>query len=172
MFTGNLSLDEHAMIHNWFENVVSGAAQVKSKWLQCVPFAHAITLVICHRNQALLLTEQISTKRLSVEQQAYLLLQKAWELQVGQNPPPSAADVNREVLSLLEHHMFETSKAAGPAGYQQWGLEVGMHQQRWSPYPHVPEEWNLGDIAEAEEEEYTVSLSCFSGRIDTHNFSI
>jgi hypothetical protein len=50
MFTGNLSLDECAMIHNWFENVVSGAAQVKSKWLQCVPIAHAITLVICHRN--------------------------------------------------------------------------------------------------------------------------
>jgi hypothetical protein len=59
--------------------------------------------------------------------------------------------------------MFEISKAAGPAGYQQWGLQVSMHQQRWSPYPHISEEWNLGYIAEAEEEEYKVSLSCFSG---------
>jgi hypothetical protein len=50
--------------------------------------------------------------------------------------------------------MFETSKAAGIASYQQWGLDAGNHQGGWSPYPSVPEGWNLSDIPEAEDIEY------------------
>jgi hypothetical protein len=59
-----------------------------------------------------------------------------------------------EAIGLLGRRMFETSKATGKAGYQQWGLDAGNYQGKWIPY--ASEEWNLGDIAEAKEEEYEV----------------
>jgi hypothetical protein len=49
-----------------------------------------------------------------------------------QNPPRSSADVDCETIGLLERRMFETSKAAGKAGYQQWGLDAGNGQGKWN----------------------------------------
>jgi hypothetical protein len=49
-----------------------------------------------------------------------------------------------------------TSQAVGPTGYQQWGLDAGEHQGKFSPYPHVPGEWKFDDIAEAEDTESQV----------------
>ncbi|KAF8524098.1 hypothetical protein BU17DRAFT_43229 [Hysterangium stoloniferum] len=67
-----------------------------------------------------------------------------------------AIDVDKEVIGLLKHEMFETSKAAGPASFQQWGLDAGNHQNTWSPYSFVPYSWNECDIPEPEETEYQV----------------
>ncbi|KAI0681781.1 hypothetical protein BC835DRAFT_1204103, partial [Cytidiella melzeri] len=55
-------------------------------------------------------------------------------------------DVDHECLSLLEEHMFVCSVEAGIAGYQQWGLDVGDHQERWNPYLDLPTHWNHGDF--------------------------
>ncbi|KAH7879468.1 uncharacterized protein C8R40DRAFT_991141, partial [Lentinula edodes] len=48
--------------------------------------------------------------------------------------------------------MFERSKAAGKAGYYQWGLDVGCHQDDWNPYEGLEEmdarDWSFDDADE------------------------
>ena len=41
--------------------------------------------------------------------------------------------------------MFEVSKEAGQAGYYQWGLDAGDHQDGWFPYANHTAEWNHRD---------------------------
>jgi hypothetical protein len=84
------------------------------------------------------------------------LLKHSWYIQYSQVPPFPAIDVDKEAIGLLEHEMFETSKAAGPASFQQWGLDAGNHQNKWSPYPFIPYYWNECDITEPEETIYQV----------------
>jgi hypothetical protein len=158
MFTGGLSVVEQAMVYNWFEQVIPGAKTTREKWLQKAPIAHAINLILAERNRTLLLTHKAFKRKLTEKEHTSLLLQKAWDLQCSQHTSHIPPDVDREAIGLLEKRMFETSKAAGKASYQQWGLDAGEHQDKWSPYPNVPAEWNLGGIAEAEDTEYQVSL--------------
>jgi hypothetical protein len=44
--------------------------------------------------------------------------------------------------------MFEVSKQASCAGYYQWGLDVGDHQEKWFPYTNVPDSWDHGNSEE------------------------
>lgn len=157
MFTGGLNILDQAMTYNWFEQVVPGAKLTKEKWLQRAPIAHSITLILAERNRALLLADKAFRKRLTEAEHALLLLKKAWDIQCIKHSPHRHPDIDREAIGLLERQMFETSKAAGKASYQQWGLDAGEHQEKWSPYPAVPEDWNIGDISEAEDIEYQVS---------------
>ncbi|KAF8632114.1 hypothetical protein AX17_004925 [Amanita inopinata Kibby_2008] len=61
-----------------------------------------------------------------------------------------------ECLERLERQMFERSKAAGPAGSLQWGLDVGDYQDHWNPYLGIPLDWNLEDMGwEESESEHT-----------------
>ena len=49
--------------------------------------------------------------------------------------------------------MFEQSAAAGEAGWYQWGLDAGDHQENWDPYSKVPGDWNIGDFYPEDNEE-------------------
>ncbi|RPD52542.1 hypothetical protein L227DRAFT_468077, partial [Lentinus tigrinus ALCF2SS1-6] len=49
--------------------------------------------------------------------------------------------------------MFERSAAAGIAGWYQWGLDAGDHQDGWDPYNEIPDSWNLGDFYPDDPEE-------------------
>jgi hypothetical protein len=80
MFTGGLTISEQSMIHNWISEVVSGAKNARSKWLQQAPVAHAITMIIVYHNQDLFLGDKGFLQELTVAQHNHLLLQKAWEL--------------------------------------------------------------------------------------------
>jgi hypothetical protein len=57
----------------------------------------------------------------------------------------SEVDVDRECLERLEEQMFERSAMAGVAGYFQWGLDAGDHQDCWDPYAVLPAHWNHED---------------------------
>ncbi|KAJ7140756.1 hypothetical protein C8R44DRAFT_533038, partial [Mycena epipterygia] len=52
--------------------------------------------------------------------------------------------------------LFEDSFAAGRAGNQQWGLDVGPHQNGWNPYTNIPRHWNHGDREDESESELQV----------------
>ena len=39
------------------------------------------------------------------------------------------------------------------------GLDAGEHQEKWSSYPHIPEERNIGDTSKATETELQVSVT-------------
>ena len=77
------------------------------------------------------------------------LLQRSWEVQVNTNfedLPLQLADVDGECIRALERRMFEQSEAAGLAGFYQWGLDAGDHQNAWDPYANIPHDWNAGDL--------------------------
>lgn len=146
-FTGDLSPNDCASVNAFFYRYLHPATSNRNRWLQKAPVAHAITLIILSRKFQNLPP---------VNSEEYLkLLREAWDWQT-QSRPPKGVDVDREAISILERRMFETSKAAGPASYQQWGLDSGTHQDKWSPYPDIPEEWNLRDYDEHEEDVYQV----------------
>ncbi|KAF9049132.1 hypothetical protein BJ165DRAFT_1387020 [Panaeolus papilionaceus] len=74
------------------------------------------------------------------------LMDQAWDLQISGMPTRSIdTDVDRECLYRLEEDMFEVSARAEMAGYYQWGLDCGHHQDNWDPYLNLPESWNIGD---------------------------
>jgi len=82
----------------------------------------------------------------SLRDQEHFLLIKAWEYQqTAFRPDFRDVDVDRESIRMLEEQMFEVSKEAGCAGYYQWGLDEGDHQDKWFPYQNVPSEWNHED---------------------------
>lgn len=73
------------------------------------------------------------------------LLRQAWEVQfTGTTSRLIDVDVEKECLERLEEDMFEVSFRAGIAGYYQWGLDSG-HHDNWDPYYYLPADWNVGD---------------------------
>jgi len=83
------------------------------------------------------------------------LLAKAWEVQLTRVPTIlNSIDVDAECIENLEEEMFENTTRTGPSGNEQWGLDVGHHQDGWNPYSGVPKTWHErkreGDEAECE----------------------
>ena len=73
------------------------------------------------------------------------LLQKGWETQLTGVPSfLMDVEVDKECLARLEEETFEVSNRAGIAGYCQWGLDFGDHQNWW-PYANLPQRWNHED---------------------------
>jgi hypothetical protein len=62
-----------------------------------------------------------------------ITLEAAWELLKQPDPIPPI-DVESRAVAALEQIMFESSIEAGTAGDEQWGLDVGPHQNGWRPY--------------------------------------
>ncbi|KAK0433001.1 hypothetical protein EV421DRAFT_2063429 [Armillaria borealis] len=60
-----------------------------------------------------------------------------------------------EALVLLEKRMFDTSEDAGFAGNNQWGLDIGMHQDNWYPW-NSPRPEDEKDTREGNESELDV----------------
>ncbi|PPQ88302.1 hypothetical protein CVT25_012365 [Psilocybe cyanescens] len=94
-----------------------------------------------------------------------ILINKAWAAQCRPRTTQEILkkDVDLECLSLLEEEMFENSIRAGVAGNEQWGLDVGNHQDDWIPYGDLPDEWNGGDRDGLEDE---TELMCGSNYVD------
>ncbi|KAF8886612.1 hypothetical protein CPB84DRAFT_1816710 [Gymnopilus junonius] len=47
-----------------------------------------------------------------------------------------------ECLYILEEEMFEVLTRAGKAGFFQWGLDAGHHQDGWDVYANLPPQFN------------------------------
>lgn len=156
-FTGDLSPDECASVNAFIYRYLHPATSNRNQWLQKAPVAHAITLII--------LARKFNSSAAVGSNEHAKLLEQAWALQTESRLPSKGVDVDREAIFLLERRMFETSKAGGLASYQQWGLDSGVHQEKWSPYPNVPEDWNLHDYDEPEDDVYQVTIKALNKNI-------
>lgn len=137
-FVGSLSVLQRAQIANWFDvHITLMDKNLRLSWLGRLPIAHAYTIYIAHS-----LTSDPKIEMLSWND----LLEQAWDVQVSSSASRLIdVDVECECLSRLEEEMFEVSTNAGIAGYYQWGLDTGHHQDNGDPYSNVPSEWIKGD---------------------------
>ncbi|KAH7907178.1 hypothetical protein BJ138DRAFT_1014934 [Hygrophoropsis aurantiaca] len=145
-FCGDFTARAYAEVANWFHHNVPGAKSGSHRWLGCAPLAHALTLLIAHRQRQIFEALPEFPTDGSEEEQMAFLLKHAWDdLDTKTGTQALFVDVDLECLAALEARMFEDSIHAGSAGNQQWGLDVGEHQHRWNPYEGLPEEWNAHD---------------------------
>jgi hypothetical protein len=100
----------------------------------------------------------------STKDQEAFIIGRAWDYQFHTTSAEwSIGDVDLESLQVLEERMFEVSKEAGQAGYWQWGLDAGDHQDGWFVYGCHPSECNRGDGDF--EDDFEVGLANFSAII-------
>ncbi|KAJ7577596.1 hypothetical protein C8J56DRAFT_798500 [Mycena floridula] len=57
--------------------------------------------------------------------------------------------------------MFTDSADAWKAGYYQWGLNAGPHQDGWNPYVGLPSHWSHDDACLLEECDPEVQVRTF-----------
>ena len=138
---GDIDAVDFGRIVNWMYTKIPGAQDTFHTWLGCVPTAHAITLVILERNMVQLMQDPHFPTVESKAEQHCFLLQKAWQYQTENvNEDILVCDVDRECLFLFELCLFSMSREA-TWSHEQWGLDAGDHQQNWSPYQNLPQDW-------------------------------
>ncbi|TFK82623.1 hypothetical protein K466DRAFT_499985, partial [Polyporus arcularius HHB13444] len=54
--------------------------------------------------------------------------------------------------------LFEFSPESGDAGFYQWGLDAGHHQDGWEPFNLLDSRWFTADYPENAEELLEASL--------------
>ncbi|KAF8903683.1 hypothetical protein CPB84DRAFT_1746080 [Gymnopilus junonius] len=133
-YVGSLSIIERAQISNWFDiHIGKRSKKARLAWLGYLPLAHAHTLYISQRLQRSPETALSHTS----------LLHHAWDiLYTGISERIIDVDVAKECLYILEEEMFEVSTRAGKAGFFQWGLDAGHHQDGWDVYANLPPQFN------------------------------
>ena len=155
-FVGDLDFATRAQIHNWIFENVPGANKAFHQWVGRYVVAHAVTLFLAYRLQS---------EDQPEDQQE--LLSRAWRVQVcaeSMGDRHEAVDVDLECLSHFERRIFECSEEAGEAGFEQWGLDAGDHQDAWNPYQDLPADWEDGWRPEDAEEILEVShYSVYAG---------
>lgn len=160
--TGDVSILDQARTANWFFHKIKGAKLDISRWLGCVPMAHTLTILIACRKKNQLLTSIAAANNSSNLSEEEALWVAAWNLQQNEVLAPVGVDVDLECLSNLEERIFENSFEAGVAGNQQWGLDVGPHQNHWEPYVGLPSSWIHEDREEHDSEVEVRSISSVS----------
>ncbi|KAK0435039.1 hypothetical protein EV421DRAFT_1716984, partial [Armillaria borealis] len=125
--TGGISQDDQAALNTWFDNKVPGAKQHRLNWIGLLPMAHSRTLLMASR---------LKDTFLSKYRKDWLtLLEKTWEYMdehMGTNF--TIINIDLEAHEIFEFRLFSQSEEAGVAGNQQWGIDVGCHQDNWYPY--------------------------------------
>lgn len=155
-FTGDLNAYDQSRIASWISQHVPGAQGNQQLWMSKAPFAHAINLVIAKRRHDILLRELVdSGKVLDESDLEGHIIHRAWRFQTSDEVMQDAnlgVDVDRECLLDLERRMFTRSLESGEAGYYQWGLDAGDHQDKWDPYRNLPSGWFHSDAVEYSDE--------------------
>lgn len=147
---GDLSIEERGQIGSWMCAKIPGAEETKHLWLGGAGMAHAINLVLAHKQRALFEAMPDYPSTGSVEVQQAFRLAAAWQYQLSHHPPDLLddvrhVDVDQECLFDFEQRLFERSEDSGKAGFYQWGLNAGPHQDRWDPYSLSRSEWTVDD---------------------------
>ncbi|KAJ7474341.1 hypothetical protein FB451DRAFT_1467183 [Mycena latifolia] len=150
-FTGELRSIDCARIANWFYRCVPGAKDSVADWMGRVPLAHAYTILIAYRNQEEILAEIQRNRDYADTERQLAIFNIAWRYQTSR-PALRFVDVDHECLGFFEERLFENSMRAGRAGNQQWGLDMGPHQDSWNPYANIPTHWNHEDRDENDSE--------------------
>lgn len=132
--TGKLEDDISSQIINWIYHKVAkdlkGTTGSKNRWVYNGGLQHGLMIWIAEQNGG--------NRTL------------AWK-QLVHDVRPVHADIDMMIVSILEDHMFDMRKIAGPAGNMQWGLDVGILQETWSPY-ELGSECRVLPIGKFEEE--------------------
>ena len=129
-YVGTLDINTRAMIQNWIDENISSAKDNRHRWIGRYPVAHAITLVLAKQLQSEDAPEDLGS-----------LLPAAWAVQTSSEVALSrisSVDVDAECIRAFEHRLFEYSAESGIAGFSQWGLDAGSHQDGWDPYALLP----------------------------------
>lgn len=131
---GDLDIVQQSQINNWIARNVRGAREATHLWQGGPLNAHAATLVIAqHRRKLIESSSTYPHHSQDMEERLAYTLREAWEYQTHTSGS-LFCDVDLESLSLLEEAMFESSARTDIAGYYQWGLDAGDHQNGWDPY--------------------------------------
>lgn len=145
IFYGNLTINDRAKINNWIWRNIPAAKTNTMLWVALLPVVHAATLLLAHRLNAEHILLSDCPPEADPERRSHFLLQKAWDFQKDWSKTiPHSIDVDEEAIYNLEKRMFINSKEskAGDAGYYQWGLDSGSHQNKWTPYLDLPADWS------------------------------
>ncbi|KAK0187093.1 hypothetical protein F5146DRAFT_1209292 [Armillaria mellea] len=80
------------------------------------------------------------------------LLEKTWEyMDKHMDANFTIVDIDLEAHEILEFQLFSQTEEAGTAGNQQWGLDVGCHQDNWYPYAvNHDDDYRFGTESEVE----------------------
>ncbi|KAG6904433.1 hypothetical protein DXG01_009991, partial [Tephrocybe rancida] len=142
--TGSLSVSDRARVANYFDLHICGDPKLRHMWIAFLSIAHAHTLLIASR---------LASDGDHLDCSESDLLEKAWHVQCFEGSDLLMdVDVDRESLEHLEELMFERSREAGIAGYYQWGLDAGDHQEQWDPWGGLPTDLNHEDRTDSESE--------------------
>lgn len=156
-YFGDLSAVQRAqMISRWIFDHVPGSQASPQFLMDRLPTVHAATIVIAHlcRERLPNVEEKLHLAK-TEDDKTHILWDAAWEYQC-QVPVSAQAlvDVDLECLGVFERRLFEYSDDAGPAGNQQWGLDVGNPQGHIN---HYHEEYSRGR-GEGSDEDVIVNL--------------
>lgn len=159
---GCLSTYERAQISNWFkERVAKDMEGVHEKdWIGSPVLAHAMTLYLASVSfPSQMKATNDPEHQVEEDMERKQRMEEAWDMvtRVDARAAWRDVDVDKEALYNLEELMFENSMAAGMAGNEQWGLNVGDHQEGWNPYMGLPDGWNVGDRVGSDSETKVVS---------------
>lgn len=150
-FSGGTTNDDQARIHNYVhKHVLCGKKLDPSNVL--LSLAHARTLLVAHRYHTVFLQKDgCPDPSQEPEKVALFTIEKAWEhlqeyngLSLDGTVTIKSADVDLEAIKHLDHAMFDMSENAGVGGNSQWGLDIGMHEDNWSPYDNDAPEMGIG----------------------------
>ncbi|KAL0056906.1 hypothetical protein AAF712_016479 [Marasmius tenuissimus] len=143
--TGGLPHSTRSRVINWMFNIIPGLKEQKDfTWVTDGGLQEALMRLIAQRDYQEFANLKGCPKTGHKKQR--FIYAKAWDRldkYTGQTqdgrPQPVIEDVDRQALSLLEDAMFLPELNPGLAGEQQWGLDVGIHQDNWDPYIHFPD---------------------------------
>ncbi|KAJ7599766.1 hypothetical protein C8J56DRAFT_879549 [Mycena floridula] len=140
-------------VNNWFDWNISEVPNLRHTWIGgTIPIFHALTLLLAHRFHSVHIDLPDCPPDDQPLEQHQFLLQRSWEIQMDSALScPMAVDVDCEAIGALEEAMFTDSADAGKAGYYQWGLNAGPHQDGWNPYVGLPSHWSHDDACLLEE---------------------
>ncbi|KAK1223253.1 hypothetical protein PQX77_013880 [Marasmius sp. AFHP31] len=138
-FTGGLPHTTRSKVKNWMYNKIPGLKEREDlTWLTDGGLQEALMRLIAHRDREEFTILKDCPKTGHKKQR--FIFAKAWErldcytgrTQDGR-PQPVVEDVDKQALSLLKDAMFLPDLNPGPPGQQQWGLDVGIHQDNRDP---------------------------------------
>jgi len=113
-----LSLSDFRALLHWFEKFGPQTLEGRSAGLQQgAAWVHGVTIVLAMQSQQ------------NLEDAFQQLLQN----ELAQHPANTFA-MTLDAVQVLERALFSQTSDSGDAGLQQWGLDVGKHQDGWDPY--------------------------------------
>jgi len=166
-YVHGLTLTQLGEVMNWMDRHLFKTEHQPEDWVHRLPFAHALTLLLAAQSYEIgpppkwYANPTFPKEKMgfSAPDDPYLVL-CAWEALTSKDPLHTTlpCDIGWETLHSLEKLLFDCTVHAGLAGYYQWGLDAGDHQNAWYPYAGY-EPIDPGDVAEFPEEWLQVSYS-------------